>query len=297
MGIIVMFNNCLAHSLNLRKWHAIHGNAIALFLIDALVEALEDLAAKTYNPAVLMRQLKLEEDLDVASESGLPDALNATMSGIDNGRSPSLCHTGLLPAESRYLGLATGTPHQTGNVNFYKGLEREKVKQQARNASSLAPKTEPRQMKLVFIEAERDHLCPLPTAQDFKDHFFATSRDGWTSVTFPSKAELEYFKSSLGFKPNGVLMLCFRGCDWGNCPEGDIQLDGFKKGKLKLEVNGVEVTDLVQVDQCNLLRHKDGFNFIANNEGQYELLAEVGLWNATRPDILSYTEITSLIVL
>jgi hypothetical protein len=93
-------------------------------------------------------------------------------------------------------------------------------------------------------------------------------------------------------------MLCWSRCDWGNCEDGEIQFDGFQQGKLQLEVNGQGVSNMTKFgdDHCYFLWHKDGYYFKANENGQYDLKTNVGLFNETRPDILSFIRFATLAV-
>jgi hypothetical protein len=93
-------------------------------------------------------------------------------------------------------------------------------------------------------------------------------------------------------------MLCFSNCDWDRCETGEIRYDAYQQGKLHLEVNGQTVSNMTKFDRlCTFLQHKDGYYFKANENGQYELKANVDLFNETKPDILSFVRISTLAVL
>jgi len=122
------------------KWHANVGHAMALFMVDSLVEALEDLTfakankvtGETYDPRKLFEILKGQDDKDYQTfkESALelptnlyelmpqePFANKNNEEGyvVDPAlkpwilaRAPSICHSAFLPSQSRYLGLFDG---------------------------------------------------------------------------------------------------------------------------------------------------------------------------------------------
>jgi hypothetical protein len=132
---------------------------------------------------------------------------------------------------------------------------------------------------------------------DHKDFFYSTQYDGWTTLTVPNDAEKSYYLARDGvYKPEGGILLCFFKCDWGKCPEGDMQFDHLVEGKLKLEVNGVAVTNVTRIQECGMLRHGDGnYHFKPNSDGRFVLKALVG--QAEQGKRASYARITSVVVI
>ena len=82
----------------------------------------------------------------------------------------------------------------------------------------------------------------------------------------------------------------------GKCPEGEMQFDALKEGKLKLKVNGVPVTNVTMIQDCGLLRHGDGdYHFTPNSAGQFEIRALVEQSEAGAKE--SFARITSIVVM
>eukprot|EP00542_Grammatophora_oceanica_P014979 CAMPEP_0194035874 /NCGR_PEP_ID=MMETSP0009_2-20130614/8291_1 /TAXON_ID=210454 /ORGANISM="Grammatophora oceanica, Strain CCMP 410" /LENGTH=710 /DNA_ID=CAMNT_0038677425 /DNA_START=42 /DNA_END=2177 /DNA_ORIENTATION=+ len=302
------------------KFQANVGHAMALFMVDSLIETLEDInfaeankvTGEKYDPLKLYKQLKETEDSDYdkfkETALELPTDMHEVLEEFPEGedlkpwiplRKHSYCHSSHLPSESRYLGLFDGN-FTSSRDGFERGIGFKDLKKMAEESSEVPSTDQP--MKLVFDEKlhengteEDGSPCAEPVQLDFKDWLSVTNKDGWSTVTFPNELELEYYKPDDDSKPKGLIMLCFVLCDWGNCPDGELNRDRLEA--LEFELNGQRVKQMIPIgEQCSFLQHHKGFFFDPNEKGQYELRARVGLWEKDQPDVLSYIRITSLAV-
>jgi hypothetical protein len=296
------------------SWHpgwrvnAAYGSIMALFMTDMLLEAIKDLGTEPYIPLELMSDLLDEEAVEHAkfyestpeiTEALVKDVMDFTDKPLMElttkmfRKTNVICHTALLPSQSRFLGIVTESD-KIGPHDFEKGISQ----QQADADKPSDEEKDKRQMRLTFDPAERSApSCPVDVKWDYKDFFYSTQNDGWTTLTVPNDAEKAYYLARDGvYEPEGGILLCFFKCDWGKCPEGDMQFDHLAEGKLKLEVNGVAVTNVTRIQECGMLRHGDGdYHFKPNSDGRFELRALVG--QAEQGKRASYARITSMVVI
>jgi hypothetical protein len=272
------------------------GNVLALFLFEMLRDTIADLGS-TSDPSELLTQLHNEEDVDYKTffQSTVPGVEENFLQTIGEEllneanmtvfyRSPSICHTARLPAETRYLGILTETD-QTSVANYYKGIPMKEASRVESDESTDTP------MPLVYNEAERED-CAVEVIRDYKDYFFTSSKQGWTTLTVPNEAEKRaYGRESETL--HGILVMCLAKCDWGKCPKGDMQKQSIMAGQVTLEVNGQVVTNITDFSGCVVLRGEKGHYWQPNDAGQYVVRARV-LGNGSD---FSYLRISSLIVL
>ena len=282
-------------------WHpgwrvnAVYGNLLAFWLIESLKEALQDLGDVDDPKSKLEALQALEEnDHEKFETSTFPedtiDQLMPDEAVIQGDVKPSLvhrgraiCHTALLPAETRFKGILTETKTHVGFKHYTKGISKEEADKNESEGD----------MRIVIEKDERQDWCPVTLKMDFKDCFYTNSQDHTTSLTFPNEREVEEYGE--GFEPKGILIVCFVLCDWGECPDGELQYEEFKKNQFKLTVNDQMVTELVPLDLCAIMKNKDGYNWEADDNGQYEVKASVK--NTRDDDTPSYIRITSLILM
>lgn len=277
------------------KMMALWGNTLALFVSETLLDAIDEMSSISGDRAALLRHLRNEEDVEYKTfaDSDVPPLENDFLRQIGDEllnetdmsvfyRSPSICHTGRLPAQIRYLGILTESD-KTGVYDYDKGMPKE-------NADKLETEDE-MAMPLVYDPNDRQ-TCEIELNRDYKDFFFASDKMGWSTVTIPNKAELEaYGRDSQTYR--GLLVMCLKYCDWGKCPAGDMQLESIQKGQVEFEVNGVSVVNVTKFSDCGVLRGEQGHYWKANDDGQYVLKAKV-LGDGSD---FSYLRISSLILL
>ena len=243
------------------KYNALYGQIMAFFLLDHLQLAITELRdAGDYDPFVLLTTLEKAEDKDYEKffknnkihRSPIGNFLAKDF--VDNidpdlvFHGPALCHTALTPSQIRYKGILTETD-EVGLMGYYKGIKKDDADKQTSGDGK---------MRLVWERGDRGPDCPVLTKIDFKDFFYANELDNWTSVTIPNDAEIKEFGA---FAPQGLIMMCFKLCDWGYCSEGELREKALQDGSLKMKVNGVPVTDFSQAAECFFIKHADGFLF------------------------------------
>ena len=108
-------------------------------------------------------------------------------------------------------------------------------------------------------------------------------------LTFPNEKEKAAYKYKQS-EMKGVVILVLNECDWGKCHEGDLKLDDIDKGDVKIKINGVDVTKVVNIGSgCLILKHKDGVQFEPSRNDDYEIAVQVMVPN-------SYLRISSIII-
>ena len=108
-------------------------------------------------------------------------------------RGRSICHTALLPSQTRYLGyllykdgndLQVGGPAPLGNETYDVGEPFPGTDYEKREESSL---------RLVRSHVPDQNSCPVTLHPDYKDYFYAQELDGWSKLRWPNKAEKESY--------------------------------------------------------------------------------------------------------
>ena len=239
------------------KYHALAGNLLAVTLLDAFQDAIEEvskldpsteetLEAKLDRLTSQLGVLNSEEESEYQGmlQSTIPEALdsifqamwpidsprwNATQGYLPLLRDPILCHTGILPAEIRFRGILTES-NITGNVhnqnydmaNSFETLEQQERPKKEVGTGFVDPR-QPNSIPFVMSEKEREQ-CP-DTGQlmrhDFGDWYHLSSLQGWRSIVLPNDSEIQYYN----FNPrNGHkwIFLCLKKCSWGKCPKDDL---------------------------------------------------------------------------
>ena len=200
-----------------------------MMLADNLVAALESLNDESpangspLDRPELVGKLKAEEDEEYKHFFDQPvddiqpwfvdeEATKYGLKGVHFFRNKAICHTALLPAQTRYLGIVTGSNNEAGLLGDYdKGM--------SAYAADGARTTG--RMKLVYDPKARQ-ACEVSVGVDYKDYFYVTSTDGWSSIMVPNDAE----RAAYGYEDNqltGIIMMCFVACDWGRCLPGEVR--------------------------------------------------------------------------
>jgi hypothetical protein len=245
------------------------GNLLGMWLTNVMEEALIELAAEKPDPA-LLDQLRAFEVADrkefmnrelpmkILEELQLPDDVDPEMFY----RGPNFCHTARLPAETRHLGILTESS-LVGEDSYDKGTE-------LQIAKNFTP--EDKSMQLSYEKGARNP-CPIPLFKDYKDSFYVAYIHGWSQLTLPNNAEVKAYGPTETLK--GVVGVCFAGCDWGKCPEGNVEMAEIQAGDAEMEVNGVKVSSLTDFQGCYFLKHAGGHIFKPNSDGRFQVRAKV----------------------
>ena len=178
--------------------------------MELIDDSLQYLAANSTEPALLLKQLKEEEDLDYKAFQDAPLPKWA-QSKKENSlfdpeilyRQRSVCHTARLPAQARILGAITSTSPGTED-NYDVGISMDDAFNQPIPDGGLMP--------LAFKQNDRQ-VCSIKLQADFKDGFYTTSKSpGFTKLVLPNDAEKRiYGHDSL----NGYVAICVAACGFG----------------------------------------------------------------------------------
>ncbi|CAB9528297.1 expressed unknown protein [Seminavis robusta] len=269
------------------KMHALSGNSLALFLTEALMDAVAQLDSRPDQDwQALLDQYNAEEEADYARilESDIPPELSPIANWIlgSDDESPfgnvdirelykrrSFCHTALLPSDIRYKGLLTQNFTHTGgwDSSYDKGIPKP-------TKSDPVQEVDTGEMILAFDPRERNKWCPETTRIDFKDFYFLSSKEGWKSLTIPNGAEQQYYGLDTA-DMMGMVLMCLTQCDWGECKNEDMR-DQFDKGHLEMTVNGVQVVEYTKIGICWALKGKDNsYRWEPNEQKKYEIRARL----------------------
>ena len=279
--LISSFLTNLAHLYH-SKAHAIDGHSLALFMIQYLIDALKELnLQEEKDPEKLLAALKKEDEESHESfvNADLPENVKIFQPkegeddyGIDDNiffKGPSICRTGRLPAQSRFLGYMTNNGKAGGVAPVNKeeydtGISERLAKQTASESNE--------EMRLVFTEdgKERDARCTELLKPDYKDFYYSHANDGLTKLVFPNEAEKKAYRyDTSNFK--GLLIIFISSCDWGKCQAGDLREDALEKGELEMFVNGKVVKSFVNVGGAQMLVGEEGVFWEASSNGDYEI--------------------------
>lgn len=278
------------------KDHAMVGHGLSLFLMEALLGALQELEEHPDTDTTALLSQLLEEDTDMHknfTEADLPkDHLNVlqmeevvkhdeTIDASFFFKGSSMCHTARLPAQIRYKGILTetdevGGPAPFGEETYYVGFDKKDAK---------TKKTENGELRVVYeINKERE-LCKNDEVKtivkpDYPDSFYANYLDGWTKLTFPNNAEKKHY----GYDPShhrGFIVVHPRKCDWGKCPKGMLTaVEDHEGNNWEMKINNEVVSKMINMGaQAVIAKGKDGFRFPPNENGQYEIQIKVNKEN------------------
>lgn len=263
------------------------GYLATFYLSDVFNAALNEIATAKMAPGILLSELKAEEDSEYQEllNSVIPKELKKFLLPDDVGKvnitlfgkGKSFCHTAKLPAEIRHKGVLTES-NQTGFTTYDKGMP-------LREADSSVNDGE--LMRLVYDESDRFD-CPVTTIMDYKDFFYLHERDQWKKLILPNDSEMREYGSP-GQELQGMILMCYKLCDWGKCPVGALGSNDFQPGKFEMKVNGASVSNLTKVQDCDLLTNPEGVMWKPNPDGKFEIMAKIAEPN-------SYIRLSSFII-
>jgi hypothetical protein len=261
------------HHHHHRKSHAVTGNLLALFMIEVLEGAIYELVTTKDSIDDVWKRVRAEDNNDrkIFANANIPDMLDPSLpfdlnpdlkKEIIFGKT-AMCHTGILPAEIRHLGLLSVTSRKKGFYDFEPAMLRSVADSQENPTD---------EMRLVMDDNSRQ-VCDEILEMDYKDYFYLSQKEGKKKLALPNMREKKYYKSTRQLE--GIIMLCFGLCSWGKCPAGDIRPEHIAEGKVKMDVNGQDVAGVTPYGTCAILQHKTGHKFTANSEGVYEISAVI----------------------
>jgi hypothetical protein len=288
------------------KDHMFIGRMAAAFILEHLLEALDDLskvvesdvddnADKTENIAAAegvipttqptlsssyLAELRAYEEKDKAAyfASTGPEKVSNVLNGPSNfnftyfEKSRSFCRTALLPSQTRYDGVFKNTSEPSeyilaGKTNYTEdGYDMRQLP---------APNKDDNNTELILVY---NHMSSRSVCEDgeidSKDIFYLRDQDGWMKTSIPNEKEATYFGGNYDFK--GIIMLCTLVFDWERYPPDYVRIPDFFNETLATKggilVNGVKATNSTGVGKnCHLLRHDEsekGYFFPLSEEGQ-----------------------------
>merc|ERR1712238_457967 len=81
---------------------------------------------------------------------------------------------------------------------------------------------------------------------DYPDYFYAREEYGWVELIFPNAAEQQAYH----YQPTmyqGLVLINFKGCDWGKCPANNLRLEEYNKRKWTMTINDEPVLSLAKL--------------------------------------------------
>jgi hypothetical protein len=260
------------------KEHQFKGLLISHFILDVLEEALvtlDDLMhpngpLSSVKSDVLIDRLKVlhQRDMKNATMSPIPSSYRGIDEDLMQRLTPSLvfrgnsvCHTALLPAQSRFLGHVT----ESGMIGSPDGGY-------DTGENKLTCKPEHNKLPLAYSSSDRLR-CPSPKI-DHKDFFYVRNQDGWLHSTVPTRAEVQAYQQN---PPQGIIFVCLQVCPMDRCSDDYV---GFGKSsdhghaKISMKVDGKEVTSVINLDHgCHVLESDRGIRWGPglDDDGRYKL--------------------------
>ena len=255
---------------------------MALFLVELLGDALEDLAiaSTVVDSDHLLQSLEAAEDADYEKfRNSLVDPGAMRESIIDLAKregfdlaslatSPSFCHTARRPADIRYKGILTESEGESNATHFDRGT--------FLDDALASPNATDSSLRLVYDNNEEEPtLCSIPTNMDRRDYFFVSGTEGWKTLTVPNNAEIQAYGTGDALK--GYVAVCFAWCKHEKCPAGALKFEEFVDGKFEFAVNGIKADSLTSLKQrCELLySNSTGYLWQPNTEGRFEFGARI----------------------
>ena len=263
------------------KSHALDGHALALFITEALVDAVSDLSKDALSdPLELLAELRKVEDSHYEQflQAEIPEEMKSQIFSPRDGAAPdplldldalwtrpSLCRTGRTPSQARYLGYATNS-EKVGGITIVGSEEYDTAipLEQAREAVASQGGA------LVLVDGGEHEYCQYAVVKpDYKDYFYADDSFGWTTLSMPNEKERNAYAFN-SLQAQGLIMVTLVTCDWGKCEEGDIR--SYAKDEVEVKVNGQPVTEAVDFGLgVSALKGEDGFYWKPDDNGSFVL--------------------------
>lgn len=245
--------------VDFRKKHLFIGRFLALFLIEALKQALLELdeyeKQKPFSKARLQElylSMKSLQDYDVneflRNTDGIEPYDRSTPSQFQNYslyphrfyRHHTICRTALLPSQ----------------VSITPGL-----REKALNANE---PTESFGTPLLTFDPKERQVCEGLNF-DYKDYFAIRKHNGGVKMTMPNVAETEAFPVRGNTTSSVLIMICLRQCDENLCPSNNIGLD---EEDVSILVNEQPVFKVVPIEQCHLMSNEAGIEWLDSKSSE-----------------------------
>ena len=258
---------------------------MGLYMVDALIDALTDLA--NYNITDASAIVVLKDDLETQEREMHKQLRNATLSEkmveslVSNApttfptldvnllwQGPSICRTGRTPAQSRFLGYTTNTDKVGGiSVHDSETYDVGITIGEARKAN-----TSVGFMPLVYEPGGGERqTCEVLLKPDYKDFFYANKAYGLSKLSFPNEKE----RKAYGYDPShhkGLIVIVFAACDWGKCQKGELRAEDHSSGKFEVSVNGKPVTEMLSAGfEAWILKGDEGLYWQPNPSGVFDV--------------------------
>lgn len=255
------------------KDHNLKGRLLGYYMLDLLEEALIQLDEYRSN-----RDPGVEVSLDDTTWSGILDHLYAE-TGADVAtflqstpafdswpqdddkdtllqvgpstvfRKPAICHTALLPAQTRYDGIMTTSGMRIDLKNGFEEGDRKQL---------IAPPDDG--IIPLAYDANDRQTCPALEI-DHKDFFLVKEGWGFLGQIVPTQAETQAFDR--GTRKEGLVMVCLKICPNNRCPDESVGFGLIKRnrGKLFITVDGKPVTNIKKLEGCHFIGGEHGLKW------------------------------------
>ena len=255
------------------KDHNLKGRILGYYMLDLLEEALIQLDEYRSSP-----DPGVEISLDDTSWSGILDHLYAETEAdvatilqstpsfaswpqdddkdtlLEVGpsiifRKPAICHTALLPAQTRYDGIMKTSGMRIDPRNGFEEGDRKQLIAPPDNG--IIP---------LAYDANDRQTCPALEI-DHKDFFLVKEGWGFLGQIVPSQAETQAFDR--GTRKEGLVMVCLKICPNNRCPDESVGFGLIKRnrGKLFITVDGKPVTTIKKLDGCHFMGGEHGLKW------------------------------------
>lgn len=206
-------------------------------------------------------------------------------------RTPSLCHTPLMPSDSRLRGILADeiVPYGEGYERAVAIKKVRLIEKPARAKEGAKSFDDSDQLMIAADGMARGGSCPEPGIEttnenSLRDFFLVTSMQGWRGLTLPNVAEQEQFRDfGDSSQREGWIILCFLRClDKKQCTENMIlsNTPTSDNTEIEMQVNGMPVSGyskyMSNPGNCRALQHEDEdpkkeFVWTPNEDGKYDI--------------------------
>ena len=254
------------------KDHNLKGRLLGYFVLDALEEALVQLDEyRSPEPGAevalddrswtgILDYLYAETGADVATFLQSTPSFDSWPSEDDKNtllevgpsilfRKPAICHTALLPAQTRYDGIMTTSGKRMDpKYGFQEGDRKQLI---APPDDGILP---------LAYDANDRQTCPALEI-DHKDFFLVKEGWGFLGQIVPSQAELQAFDR--GARKEGLVMVCLKICPNNRCPDASVGFGLIKRnrGKLFITIDGKPVTAIKKLEGCHFMAGEHGLKW------------------------------------